>query len=87
MWLESKNRSKWMTTDLAFTRFLVPYLYEVVFSTLNQLLELSNDEFNLCDVHCDTDQDSGSDYDGNSSSFKRFNQNELSDLITNLTLL
>lgn len=84
--LNRKNRSKWTYPDLLSARRPVPHSDEVPIPTFHQLPELSQDEFNLSDVPCDTDQGSDSDYGGTSSSPQRFNQNELSDLIRDLSL-
>lgn len=63
-----------------------PYLDEVPISTFHQLQELSYDEFYFFDVLCDT-LGSNSDYGGISSSPQSFSHNELSDLISDLSLL
>lgn len=84
--INRNNRSKWTYPDLASARRPVPHSEEIPIPTFHQLPELCEDELNLFEHPSDTNDGSDSDYEGMSSSPQLFNQEELNDLVRDLSL-
>lgn len=84
--INKKNHSKWTYPDLPSARRPIAHSDEVPIPTFHQLPMLSDDEVHHSDALDDEGDTSDCDYEGASSSPQRFNQNELSDLIRDLSL-
>lgn len=83
-----KIHSKWTYPDLPSARRHISHSDEVPIPTFHVLHILSNDVEHYSDALglLDVDDTSDCDYERTSSSHQRFNQNELSDLVRDLSL-
>jgi len=78
--INKNNHQKWKYPDLAYARRPVPVLDNIQIPSFHILQDISEDEIPTSNFDID------SDYTAETSSLNLFNQNELNDLIRNLSL-